>query len=690
MGDNHEGLGVARRIRGGFGKPLDTAYEIVAQVSDRPAEETRQTGDRRARQRAQPVREMRDRIMRFTGRLPSRWGRPAVDAGAAIAPRLSRLGAEERITRPALSTHERFEEKRERRLGDLCERGDGCVRVRDDFADHGNNATAGRLRALEECVSRVHYLDFAPMRWSIAFVLLLVPARAPAQDWNGDSALALARRAIERRAVSAIDTALRDYKAQAHGFLFFLGQFGEGLTEPPRLVKADQLELEVYWKSPGLSKQRIVGWRDRAELPTDINYHRDHLGIIQNNFGRAIRLGEGDEVRDVPHPLAPGSTDIYNYALGDTTTIVLPQRAVRVVALRVRPKNFDVPAIVGTLFIDLESAELVRMAFNFTPRAYLDPQLEDVSIVLDNALWEGRFWLPYRQEVEIRRRATWLDIPARGIIRGRWEIDGYVFNLGLETSFFRGEEITALPKAQRDSFPWRAPLSAAIQNVAEPVRENDLQRVRAEVSRIAGRRALTGLKRQRLGARALSELVHVDRVEGLAVGAGFVWRTPNDGFELRGLGSYGFADRAGKGSVALTSADGFELAAYRQVRDIADVPVIAPLVNSIGAQEFGDDFGDYYRATGVRFGARAGIGTRGESRFSISRERVASLAVRASPATGRFRPNPLMRDGDYSTAALTIRRRSEGFAVRRDVAGEAALEVGERYTRMRGVAHWLG
>ena len=526
------------------------------------------------------------------------------------------------------------------------------------------------------------------MRWC-AGLLLLLPATGSAQDWNGDSALALARRAIDRRAHAAVDTALRDYKAQAHGFLFFLGQFGEGLTEPPRLIKADQLELEVYWKAPGLSKQRIIGWRDRAELPTDINYHRDHLGIVQNNFGRAIRLGEGDEVRDVPHPLAPGGTELYDFALGDTTAIVLSERAVRVVELRVRPKTFAQAAIVGTLFVDVESADLVRMAFNFTPKAYLDPQLEDVSIVLDNALWEGRFWLPFRQEVEIRRRATWLDIPARGIIRGRWEIDGYRFNLGLADSWFRGEEITALPKVQRDSFPWRTPLSAAIQNVAEPVRENDLQRVRAEVSRIAGRRALTGLKRERLGARALSELVHVNRVEGLAVGAGFVWRTPNDGFELRGLGSYGFADRAGTGIVALTSADGLELAVYRQVRDVADVPVIAPLLNSIGAQEFGDDYGDYYRATGVRFGARAGIGTRGESRFSISRERVASLAVRATPATGRFRPNPLMRDGDYSTAALTIRRRSEGFAVRRDVAGAASLEVGERYTRISGVGHWL-
>jgi hypothetical protein len=528
------------------------------------------------------------------------------------------------------------------------------------------------------------------MRWPAALLLLLAtPSRAIAQDWNSDSALALARRATDRRSHAAVDTALRDYKAQAHGFLFFLGQFGEGLSEPPRLVKADQLELEVYWKAPGLSKQRIIGWRDRAELPTDINYHRDHLGIVQNNFGSAIRLGEGDEVRDVPHPLAPGGTDLYDFALGDTSAIVLPERAVRVVALRVRPKNFGAAAIVGTLFIDIESAQLVRMAFNFTPKAYLDPQLEDVSIVLDDALLENQFWLPYRQEIEIRRRATWLDIPARGIIRARWEIGGYQFNVGLSESLFRGEEIIAAPKAVRDTFPWRVSLNAAIQEVAEPVRENDLQRVRAEVGRIAGRRALSGLKRERLGARSLSELVHQNRVEGLALGAGFVWRTPDNGFELRALGNYGFSDGAGKGIVSLSSADGLELSVYRQVRDIGDVPVIAPLFNSIASQEFGADYGDYYRATGARVGVRAAIGARGEWRFALTRERVASLTVHATPATGRYRPNPAIADGEFTTAALTVRRRSAGFAVRRDLAGETTVEVGEHFARWSGTGHLL-
>src|SRR3989442_10565067 len=153
--------------------------------------------------------------------------------------------------------------------------------------------------------------DSAAMRrLPLVLALLAAPTALAAQTWNADSALALVGRAIARRPRAAADTSLHDYKAQAHGFVFFLGQFGEGLIEPPRLIKADQLELEVYWKAPGASKQRIVGGRDRAELPTDINYHRDHLGIVQNNFGPLIPLGEGYEVRDVPHPLSPGAEQV--------------------------------------------------------------------------------------------------------------------------------------------------------------------------------------------------------------------------------------------------------------------------------------------------------------------------------------------------------------------------------------------
>src|SRR2546425_6979138 len=478
---------------------------------------------------------------------------------------------------------------------------------------------------------------------AFALGVLVRPAPAAAQEWNSGPALELARRAVLRRGGAGADSSLHDYKAQAHGFLFFLGAFGQGLADPPRLVKADQLELEVYWKAPASSKQRVIGWRDQAQLPTDINYHRDHLGIVQNNFGAAMRLGEGDEVRDVPHPLSAAGPDIYDFALGDTTTIMLPEREVRVVTLRVRPKDFGLPRIVGTLYLDAETADLVRMAFNFTPRSYLDPALEDVSIVLDNALWERRYWLPYRQEIEIRRRVTWLDVPVRGIIRARWEIDGYVLNLGLANSWFAGDEITFLPKAERDSFPWKEPLGAALQDIAEPVRQNDLERVRAEVEQIAGRRILTGLKGRRLGVRGVSDLLHANRVEGLAAGAGLVGR---GGGEVRG--PRGRAPVGGAGQPALGGPSGgeprgrsaLEVSVYREVRDVGDAAVIAPLLNSFASQEFSHDYGDYYLADGGRITYRHGIGVRSEWRATAGRESIGSLAVTAVPANGSFRPNP--------------------------------------------------
>ena len=524
--------------------------------------------------------------------------------------------------------------------------------------------------------------------------LLVVPILA-GQQWNSPDALTLADRAIARRAGAAADTTLHDYRAQGHGFVFFLGAFGEGLAEPPRLIKADQLELELSWKAPGASRQRIIGWRDRAELPTDIVYHQDHLGIVQNGFGPTIRLGDGDEVQGVPHPLALGGPLLYDYATGDTLTIELPGRQIRVVALRVRPKQLATPRIVGTAFLDIGSADLVRLAFNFTAAAYRDASLEDVSIVLDNALYEGRWWLPRHQEIEIRRRATFLDLPARGIIRGRWDVDSYVFNTGLAVSWFAGPEITPAPKAERDSFPWRGSLDSAIQDVAEPVRRNDLAQVRADVARIVGRRALSGWRRGGLSVRGASDLLRANRVQGVVAGAGGVWR--RGGFEARTRASYGFADReANAGLSARIAVGAATLGAigYREVRDVADEPIVAPLVNSIAAQEFGGDYGDYVRAGGGRLELEYPLGGGVIGRLAVAREAVRSLPVRAAPATGRYRPNPALGGPALDVVTLELRRASEGFAVRRDRFFDLSLEAGRRdggatYLRVAGTAHVL-
>jgi hypothetical protein len=524
---------------------------------------------------------------------------------------------------------------------------------------------------------------------------VLLPALAAAQQWNSPGALALADRAIERRAGAAADTTLHDYRAVAHGFLFFLGAFGEGLSEPPRLIKADQLELEVYWKAPGASKQRIVGWRDRADLPTDIVYHRDHLGIVMNAFGRTIQIGDGDEVQGVPHPFAPGGPLLYDYAAGDTITVTLPERDIRVVAVRVRPKDFQAARLVGTAYLDVTTGDLVRLAFDFTPAAYRDPSLEDVSVVLDNALYEDRWWLPQHQAIEIRRHATVLDLPARGVIRGRWEVDGYVFNTGLSTSWFNGPEISAAPKAQRDSFPWPNSLGDALQLVAEPVRRNDLAAVRAEVARVAGRHMLSGWRPSGLAIDGLSDLAHVNRVQGVVLGMGGVWRPRR--VEARARASYGFADHQLDGAVSGRVPLGTRWVSgrvYREVRDIGDVPVVAPVINSLAAQELGDDYGDYVRTTGAELELAGNLSHDVRWRVTAGREHLASLAIRATPATGRFRPNPALGGTTLDRLTLGVAKAGEGFAMLRDRAYDVALEGGRvdggsTYLRLFGAGHLL-
>jgi hypothetical protein len=520
----------------------------------------------------------------------------------------------------------------------------------------------------------------------------------PAQQWNTPEALALVGRGADRRQTAQADSSLQSYRTIAHGFVFFLAQLGEGLTEPPRLVKADELQVEVYWQAPGRSKQNILGWRDGTWLPTDINYHRDHLGIVTNDFGDLIRIGEGDEVRDVPHPVSPAGMRQYDYLLRDSLRLDSPQGTLTVYEIGVRPKNFQIPAVVGTLYLEVATAALVRFRFSFTPAAYRDNQLEDISIVLENSLWENRYWLPYRQEIELRRRTTWLDFPARGIIRGRWEIGQYDFNLALDPSLFTGPAIAGLRRpAPDDTTLFTGPLDSAIADVAAPLNAQDMDALRTEVERIAGTRALGGLASRRLATRSLSDVIKFNRVQGLTLGFGATLGSNTSRIQVRPYAAFGTSDDRLLGSLAVTlQAGSARLGAegFRRIRDVSDLPVITPVFNSIAAQEFGRDYGDYALLEGGNLSARF-VNGRNAATLEFFYERPQSIDVAATPARGSFRANPPLggsRVDDYGGVRMTIERASGGIAVTRDLQGSISLESGlnsSSYTRASAQGRWL-
>ncbi len=469
--------------------------------------------------------------------------------------------------------------------------------------------------------------------------LISLPPEVGAQEWNDARSRALVEQATERRARQIADTALADYKASARGYLTFLAQVGEGFTEPPKIVKADELALEVYWSAPNLSKQIIAGRRDTLLLPTDIHYHRDHLGIVQNNFPGIIRLGDGDEVRDVPHPLSADGLAEYDFAIRDSLEIRLGPRSLEVYEVRVRPKNERAPRAVGAVYIDRESGEVVRMAFSFTRSALKDKDLEDVSVVLENGLIEGRFWLPRRQEIEIRRTGTWLDYPARGIIRGRWEICCYEVNKDLPASLFAGPEIVLAPRGSRQPFPFAGRILDSLPPDVRAVTDEDVAKVQEEARALVRAQALARSRTFSLSARNVGDFVRVNRVEGLALGAGFTRRL-GEGFAVTARGRYGFDDERAKArgnlSYRRASGAGFSISAYDEHHDAGDEMETSLTRNSLAAQEFGSDYTDPFGARGYSVVVRGAPGIGWAPLLELAIATHNPLSVNARPSSGTY------------------------------------------------------
>jgi hypothetical protein len=471
------------------------------------------------------------------------------------------------------------------------------------------------------------------------FVFMTVAQATSAQQWNDPRTLDLVDRATTRRVQQLTDTGLKEYRATAHGYVTFLAQLGEGFLTPPKIIKADELELEVYWRAPNQSKQRIIGRRDTLLLPTDINYHRDHLGIVQNNFPLVIRIGDGDEVRDVPHPLSVVGLKDYDFALADSFSIGSGTQRVRVYEVKVRPKDDRQPRVVGAIYLDASEGQVVRMNLSFTRAAFLDKALEQLSVVLENRLVAGRAWLPSRQEIEIRRTGEWLDYPVRGIISGRWEIGNYQFDIGLPPSTFVGEEIVQAPAAELKRFPWKGAVLDSLPSGVRAVADADIQRVQDEAHALVRRQALARAERVSLSARNISDFARFDRVEGLALGTGLS-KQLGRGWSTAIRGRYGIDDHDGKGSAQLawqqSDGLGLRLFGFHDFRDVGDELERSGAVNTLAAQEFGNDDTDPYlvRGAGAGIDFPSAFGVRWRLDGTI--ERQDSLEVHARSVVGDF------------------------------------------------------
>jgi hypothetical protein len=522
---------------------------------------------------------------------------------------------------------------------------------------------------------------------------LLAPSTVLGQtaEWNDARAMELAQRAVARRTAQLADTSLHDYSAKGRGYITFLAQSGEGLTEPPKLVKADELGLEIFWMAPDRSKQRILGRRDTLLLPTDINYHRDHLGIVQNNFPDIIRLGDGDEVLDVPHPLSPRGMAEYDYKVSDSLVIRFTDRVIAVFQLSVRPKNDRAPRAVGAVFVERATAQVVRMAFSFTRVALKDKSLEDVSVILENGLIEDRYWLPRRQQIEIRRTGTWLDFPFRGIIRGRWEIRDYDVNTGLPADLFLGDEIVMAPPERAAVFKFEGALLDGLPADVRTVTDGDVRAVQDAARELVRAQALQRTRATAIQARGLSDLVRVNRVEGLALGFGLTQRL-GAGVRVGASARYAIADERVRGGAVLAweraSGAGVSLRAERQLGEIGVVSEGSVTRNSIASQEFGSDWTSPFQRQQVaaRVDLPPVLGRRWRTAIEAAVERHSRAAVNATPARGVYEPVPIVAADYFSKLSLFVRRPTALGIFGTEIAMSASFDA----LRSRSTSNSLG
>ncbi|HLM68303.1 MAG TPA: hypothetical protein VK358_12280, partial [Longimicrobium sp.] len=452
------------------------------------------------------------------------------------------------------------------------------------------------------------------------------------------------------------------YQADARGYIYFYLDRRD--TGERTLVKTDQVALDVFWKAPNLSKQHIIGLRDERSLPTNIQYHEDHLTVVQDNFGDLIRLGDGDEVRDVMHPAAPAGPALYDYRLADSTSIRLPGAAepVRVYKLQVRPRDPSRPALVGSVFVDRRAGDIVRMEFTFTRVSYVDAQLDFINVMMENGLYKGRFWLPNRQQVELRRELPELDLPAGGMIRGTMQITNYRFNQGLAPGLFAGRRVVSVPVQQRENFAFEQSIDAELREAGLGA-EGELDDVRREAAELVGRRLLSGLPGTQLAFRTASSTIRYNRAEGLALAAG---------------GRYSPVERVTlgiRGGVALGPMHPFaEAEAWRgtlphrmgigaylnQPRDVGGFPVISGAMNSLTGLLAGYDYSDPYYASGAELrmdrpvgrGWNGALGLRVEEHESAARETDFSLLG----GSDHFRPVVPIAEGTFYGGSAALRR----------------------------------
>jgi hypothetical protein len=355
-------------------------------------------------------------------------------------------------------------------------------------------------------------------------------------------------------------------------------------------------------------------------------------------------------------------------------TIPSPVTEIRVYELEIRPKDPEAPGVIGSLFLERGTGAIVRMNFTFTPASYVDGSLDYIRISMDNSVWDGKYWLPYRQEVELRRELPIIEFLGGSVIRGRFEIRNYRFNPQLPEALFFGGPFTSVPAAERENFPFESGLYDQLADEGlDP--SPDLEAIREQAMDVLGNRYLSGLNPARLHVPSVSSLYRYNRAEGSFAGAGTSLRLGAT-WRLLSRGGYAFERKDGQLAVEVRSRPtpgGLTVGAWWNELQNAGggLPGASPTVNTLSGLLRNRDFTDPYFTSGggIRYGWSLGASSSLEVGVEWARHRsgtnVVDDGLGGEPATetGIGRPVLAVDEGDDRALEVThaTRTAARGF-----------------------------
>jgi hypothetical protein len=537
--------------------------------------------------------------------------------------------------------------------------------------------------------------------------LTLLPFSAAAQGSPYADAATAALVATARQRHQHQDSLVRDYRALVT--TRFDASAGASRFARMAPLLAHESVARASWRHPNDLRVEVLGARTTSQLarylPRDAEVRDAEVRVSFADRPWFVPRALGDSVRllGVPetaalHPLAPDGESFYDYAIVDSVTMVLPGRTIRAIAIRVRPRRLGPSLVAGDVWVDAETADVVRLLVTFlgeylweTPdpdgtatdsaKARRDSkraqQILTVQADLEYSLHDNRYWMPYRQvltitaEIDVLVRLT---LPARVITRfSDYEIDTdtpiafqvppdewtdstasrrYCPRCGKDERRRRAEEVgyarfgrwdqgrwevTVPPTDSLDAHAWRTALSLTM----DPGTEEHIRRSVADLARLKEELPPELLLRRRFGLawETVGDIARFNRVQGLSLGLGLrLW--PNVPFTTVVLsGRFGLADTRLTGSaLARRDAPGgvLEVRAFHHVQEAEPWTRGQSIGNTMNAVFAAHDDADYYLASGVGLAFMPYHGSWADVEFRAGVERHRSMDAVAGSRVNDF------------------------------------------------------